>query len=109
MNDNLESPATTTSMTSSDFEPKRAHSAEDYENKRAKFRRIVNRRVERATQAIRLVGRLGGRNAVHYDYSQADVDKIVMHLHEQVNEVGKRMYSPTGGHQLDVEFDVAKE
>ena len=96
----------TASTTSSDFEPKRAKSKVEYESRRAKFRTVANRRVKNAIKAIRILAQLGGRNAIHYDYAQADVDLIVTTLQAELDELGKVMYSPNGGHQLDIEFDV---
>lgn len=77
---------------------------ERVESRRDKFVRLVNRRVPKAVKAIRMLTRMGGRNADNYDFTQADVDAISDVLRSEL-ELLERSMVPTGI-QLDIEFDL---
>lgn len=61
------------------------------ETKRQKFVRLVDPRVVRAITAIRRIGKLGGRNAGHYEYGEEDVGKIVEALSREIVQLEKTM------------------
>lgn len=55
---------------------------------RQKFVRLANRRVTNAIKAIQLVGNLSNRS--NYDYSDADVNKIIKALQDELGACKKR-------------------
>lgn len=61
------------------------------ETKRQKFVRLVDPRVAKALLAVRRIGKLGGRNASHYEYSEADVEKIIAVLTKEIAQLEKTM------------------
>ena len=71
-------------------------------SKREKFTRIAENRTRNAIKAIRTIGKLGNKNA--YDYTDADVKKIVSALSKEVDAVRARM-SSSGGKE-EVEFKL---
>ncbi len=70
--------------------------------KRAKFVELAEKRTVNAIKAIRVIGKLGNRNA--YDYSEADVKKIVGALSKEVDALKVRMLST--GSKETVEFGL---
>lgn len=58
------------------------------ESKRDRFVRLAESRTSNALRAIRLIGNLA--NKVHYDYTEADLKKIVNTLHKEVDAMAKR-------------------
>lgn len=62
-------------------------------DKREKFVRLAESRVNKALKDIQLVGNLCNRNA--YDYSEEDVRKIFRALHEAL-ESSKKRFAQTG-------------
>lgn len=58
-------------------------------SKREKFVKLAESRTSNAIKAIRVIGKLGNRNA--YDYDDADVRKIVKALSEEVEALKNRM------------------
>lgn len=58
-------------------------------DKRAKFVQLAERRTINAIRAVRVIGKLG--NPFAYEYSDADIKKIVTALHKEVDELRLRM------------------
>lgn len=71
-------------------------------DKRAKFVSLAESRTAAAIKAIRVIAKLG--NQSHYDYSEADVRKIVAALNKEVDAMKARMMS-SGGKET-VEFKL---
>lgn len=61
------------------------------EERRAKFVRLANKRVNRAIKAIQLVGNLSNRS--NYDYTEDDVGKIFSALNAEMKATKKRFES----------------
>jgi len=57
--------------------------------KREKFIKLAESRTVNAIKAIRIIGKLGNRNA--YDYDDADVRKIVKALNDEIEALKNRM------------------
>lgn len=70
--------------------------------KRRKFIELAQKRTRNAIRAIRIIGKLGNKNA--YDYSEADVKKIASALSKEVEAMRARM-SHSGGKDV-VEFEL---
>jgi ribosomal protein L7/L12 len=58
-------------------------------SKREKFVKLAESRTVNAIKAIRIIGKLGNRNA--YDYDDADVRKIVKALNDEIEALKNRM------------------
>ena len=71
-------------------------------NKRTKFVELAERRTRNAIKAIRIIGKLGNKNA--YDYSADDVKKIASVLTKEVEGMKARM-SRAGGKDV-VDFEL---
>ena len=71
-------------------------------DKRQKFVELAESRTRNAIRAIRVIAKLGNKSA--YDYSDADVQKIVRALNREVDALRSRMLS-TGGKET-VEFSL---
>jgi hypothetical protein len=71
-------------------------------SKREKFVKLAESRTSNAIKAIRIIGKLGNRNA--YDYDESDVRKIVKALSDEIEALRNRMKTtkPTDG----VEFKL---
>jgi hypothetical protein len=70
--------------------------------KREKFVELAESRTRNAIKAIRIIAKLGNRNA--YDYSEADVKKIAAVLDREVEALKSRMLS-TGNKDI-VDFKL---
>ena len=70
--------------------------------KREKFVELAERRTVNAIKAIRVIGKLGNRTA--YDYSDADVTKIVKALNDEIEALKSRMKS--SGRPDSIEFKL---
>lgn len=57
--------------------------------RREKFVKLAESRTVTAIKAIRIIGKLGNRNA--YDYDDADVRKIVKALNDEIEALKSRM------------------
>jgi hypothetical protein len=66
-------------------------------SKRDKFVQIAESRTRNAIKAIRVIGKLGNKNA--YEYDDSDVQKIVRALIREVEALKARM-SPSGGKEF---------
>ena len=72
------------------------------EMKRQKFVVLAERRTINAIKAIRIIGKLGNKNA--YQFDESDVQKIARALNKEVEALKARM-SSTGGKE-SVEFKL---
>lgn len=72
------------------------------EEKRAKFVELAESRTRNAMKAIRVIGKLGNRNA--YQFDDSDVQKIVRALNKEVEALKARM-AQSGGKDV-VEFSL---
>ena len=70
--------------------------------KRAKFVELATSRTRTAIKAIRVIGKLGNKNA--YDYSPDDVKKIASALTKEIEALKARM-SHAGGKDI-VDFEL---
>ena len=59
--------------------------------KREKFVELAERRTKNAIKAIRVIGKLGNKNA--YEYTEADVIKIAKVLAREIEQMKARMSS----------------
>ena len=57
--------------------------------KRGKFVELAQKRTINAIKAVRVIGKLGNRSA--YEYTDADVAKIVKALNDEIEAVKSRM------------------
>lgn len=71
-------------------------------DRRAKFVDLATSRTRTAIKAIRVIGKLGNKNA--YDYSEADVKKIASALTKEIEAMKARM-SHSGGKDV-VDFEL---
>jgi ribosomal protein L7/L12 len=71
-------------------------------SKRENFVRIAEKRTRNAIKAIRIIGKLGNKNA--YDYTEADVKKISSALNKEIETMRSRM-SQTGSKEA-VDFSL---
>lgn len=62
--------------------------------KRAKFVKLAEGRVQGALSAIRKIGNLSNKRS--YDYDEADIKKIVKALREALSDV-ERKFDPSSG------------
>jgi hypothetical protein len=70
--------------------------------RRHKFVELAESRTRNAIKAIRVIGKLGNKNA--YEFDDADVSKIVRALNKEIDALKARMTS-TGGKEA-VEFSL---
>jgi ribosomal protein L7/L12 len=71
-------------------------------DKRQKFITLAENRTVNAIRAIRVIGKLGNKS--HYDYSDADVKKIISALSKEVDSLKGRLTSKGG--KAEVEFKL---
>jgi len=76
--------------------------AKEKAGKREKFVELAENRTVNAIKAIRVIGKLGNKNA--YQFDDSDVQKIVKALTREVDALKARM-STTGGKE-SVEFKL---
>jgi hypothetical protein len=69
------------------------------ENKREKFVILAENRTRNAIRAIRVIGKLGNKNA--YQFDDADVQKIVRALTKELEALKARMSSASGKETVD--------
>ena len=67
--------------------------------KRAKFVQLAESRTANAIRAIRVIGKLGNKS--HYDYSEADVKKIVGALSREIELLKSKMGDKSGRDEVD--------
>lgn len=68
-------------------------------SKREKFVELAEGRTRNAIKAIRVIGKLGNKNA--YDFSEADVNKIAKALTREIEMMKARMSSTGGKESVD--------
>jgi len=68
-------------------------------SKREKFVKLAESRTVNAIKAIRIIGKLGNRNA--YDYDEADVRKIVKALNDEIEALKNRMKTTKSSDGVD--------
>ena len=70
--------------------------------KREKFVKLAESRTVNAISAIRVIGKLGNKS--HYDYTEADVKKIINVLSKEVDALKARLGDQSG--KATVEFKL---
>ena len=67
--------------------------------KREKFVELAQNRTRNAIKAIRVIAKLGNKNA--YEFTEADVNKIAKALMREIETMKARMASPGGKESVD--------
>ena len=67
--------------------------------KREKFVRLAEKRTKNAIKSIRIIAKLGNKNA--YEYSESDVNKIARAIVREVELMKARMSSSGGKETVD--------
>jgi hypothetical protein len=67
--------------------------------KREKFVNLAENRTRNAMKAIRVIGKLGNKNA--YQFDDSDVQKIVRALTKEIEALRARMSSNSGKESVD--------
>jgi hypothetical protein len=67
--------------------------------KRGKFVKLAENRTKNAIKAIRVIGKLGNKNA--YQFDDSDVQKIIRALSKEVDALKARMSSTGGKEAVD--------
>ena len=67
--------------------------------KREKFVNLAENRTRNAIKAIRVIGKLGNKNA--YQFDDSDVQKIVRALNKEIDALKARMSSTGGKESVD--------
>jgi hypothetical protein len=68
-------------------------------DKRAKFVELAESRTRNAIKAIRVIAKLGNKNA--YEFTEADVTKIAKALAREIEAMKARMSSSSGKESVD--------
>jgi predicted amidohydrolase len=68
-------------------------------DKREKFVNLAEKRTRNAMKAIRVIGKLGNKNA--YQFDDSDVQKIVRALTKEIDALKARMSSNSGKESVD--------
>lgn len=68
-------------------------------DRRTKFVTLAEKRMVNAIKAIRLVAKLGNKS--HYEYSDADVKKIVAALSREIDDLKTKMSSSKSCNNID--------
>ena len=71
--------------------------------KREKFVKLAENRTVNAIKAIRVIGKLGNKNA--YQFDESDVNKIIKALNKEVEALKARM--STTGSKESVDFKLS--
>jgi ribosomal protein L7/L12 len=77
--------------------------ATEINSKREKFVELAENRTINAIKAIRIIGKLGNKNA--YQFDDSDVQKIVRALNKEVEALKNRMSSSGGKESVDFKLD----
>jgi ribosomal protein L7/L12 len=77
---------------------------EDKVEKREKFVKLAENRTVNAIKAIRVIGKLGNKNA--YQFDDSDVKKIVRALTKEVDALQARMSSSGGKESVDFKLEA---
>ena len=75
-------------------------SASGKQSKREKFVKLAEGRTVNAIKAIRIIGKLGNRNA--YEYDEADVRKIIKALNDEIEALKTRMRTTKSSDGVDL-------
>jgi len=67
--------------------------------KREKFVELAESRTRNAIKAVRVIGKLGNKNA--YEFTEADVNKIAKALNREIELMKARMSSTGGKEAVD--------
>jgi hypothetical protein len=78
---------------------KRENQGSSTSQKREKFVELAESRTRNAIKAIRVIGKLGNKNA--YQYDDSDVQKIVRALGKEIDALKSRMSSSSGKEVVD--------
>jgi len=78
---------------------KMANAETDKASKREKFVKLAESRTVNALKAIRVIGKLGNRNA--YEYDDSDVRKIVKALNDEIEALNNRMKATKSSDGVD--------
>jgi hypothetical protein len=70
--------------------------------KRQKFVNLAENRTRNAMKAIRVIGKLGNKNA--YQFDDTDVQKIVRALNKEVEALKARMSQTSGKDSVDFQL-----
>jgi predicted amidohydrolase len=70
--------------------------------KREKFVKLAENRTRNAMKAIRVIGKLGNKNA--YQFDDSDVQKIVRALNKEIESLRTRMSQASGKDTVDFEL-----
>jgi hypothetical protein len=70
--------------------------------RREKFVKLAENRTRNAIKAIRVIGKLGNKNA--YQFDESDVQKIVRALNKEVEALKARMSSASGKDSVDFQL-----
>lgn len=76
-----------------------AESGPQKESKREKFVKLAESRTVNAIRAIKVIGKLGNRNA--YEYDDSDVRKIVKALNDEIEALKSRMKTTKSSDGID--------
>jgi hypothetical protein len=71
-------------------------------DKREKFVELAENRTRNAIKAIRVIGKLGNKNA--YQYDDSDVQKIARALTKEIEALKARMSHSSGKETVDFEL-----
>jgi hypothetical protein len=71
--------------------------------KRQKFVELAESRTVNAIKAIRIIGKLGNKNA--YQFDDSDVQKIIRALNKELEALKSRMSSTGGKESVDFKLD----
>jgi len=80
-------------------EVRQTNPAKKVAGKREKFVKLAETRTRNAIRAIRVIAKLGNKNA--YDFSEADVNKIAKALIREIDLMKARMSSTGGKESVD--------
>jgi hypothetical protein len=72
-------------------------------DKREKFVKLAENRTVNAIKAIRVIAKLGNKNA--YQFDDSDVNKIVKALNREIDSLKIRMSSSGGKESVDFKLD----
>jgi deoxyxylulose-5-phosphate synthase len=84
-------------------EKSKAKSASSKAEKRQKFKELAENRTKNALKAIRVIAKLGNKNA--YEFDANDVSKIVKALTKEVDALKARMSSSNGKEAVEFTLD----
>jgi hypothetical protein len=84
------------------LEKTRSTPAKSQAGKREKFVELAEKRTRNAIRAIRVIGKLGNKNA--YQYDDSDVQKMVRALNKEIDALKARMSH--SGSKDAVEFSL---